>query len=133
MIPTGSQIDNPEIEDVQETSRTWRLDFERGRITGMIDELEAVKQAVYKITMTERFQYLVYTFDYGIEIQSLLGKSPLYVQTELRRRIQEALQQDDRIQSIDNLTIETKGDELTVRFTVVTNYGSFESEVNTIV
>lgn len=132
MIPTGGQI-SPDITEEQETSRTWRLDFEKGRVVGMIDELEAVKQAVLKIIKTERFQYLVYSFDYGIEMQNMLGKSPLYVQTELRRRIHEALTQDDRIQSIEGLTMDVNGDELTARFTVVTNYGSFDTEVNTIV
>ncbi|MGG4344914.1 DUF2634 domain-containing protein [Paenibacillus lautus] len=132
MIPTGGQI-SQDITEEQETSRTWKLDFEKGRVIGMVDELEAVKQAVFKIVKTERFQYLVYSFDYGMEMQNMLGKSPLYVQTELRRRIQEALIQDDRIQSIEGLTMDINGDELTARFTVVTNYGSFESEVNTIV
>lgn len=133
MIPTGGQIISTDITEEQETSRTWRLDFEKGRVIGMVDDLEAVKQAVFKIVKTERFQYLIYSFDYGIEMQNMLGKSPLYVQTELRRRIQEALLQDDRIQSIEGLTMDINGDELTARFTVVTNYGNFEAEVNTIV
>ena len=42
-----------DVEDVEEeaeqTSRTYRIDFENGCIDGMIDGLEAVKQAITKI------------------------------------------------------------------------------------
>jgi len=128
MIPTGGQIPAERTLAVQQPSRTWRLDFERGRVAGMIDGLEAAKQAVFKILQTERFRYLVYSFHYGVELEALIGQGPLFVRADIRRRIEEALLQDDRIRGISGLTLEGEGDQLLVRFTVLTDSGSFEVE-----
>jgi len=125
MIPAGGSIDSQNIDTVELPSRTWRLDFERGRVTGMIEGLEAVRQAVFKILQTERFRYLIYDADYGVELASLVGRDPVFVQSELRRRIAEALTQDDRIDSVTDFQIDITGDTATVRFTVVSTFGSF--------
>jgi len=131
MIPAGGSIDSQNIDTVELPSRTWRLDFERGRVTGMIEGLEAVRQAVFKILQTERFRYLIYDADYGVELASLVGRDPVFVQSELRRRITEALIQDDRIEDVTDFQIDVTGDAATVRFTVVSTFGSFQQEVTT--
>lgn len=91
----------------------------------MVDGLEAVKQAAFVILETERFKYLIYSFNFGSELQGAIGKSPLFVQSEVRRLIKEALIQDDRITDVRDLTIETQGDSMLVEFTVVTVFGNF--------
>ncbi len=134
MIPTGGQLTAalPSGTAVQ-PSRTWRLDAETGRIAGKIDGLEAVKQAVFKILQTERYAYMAYSFDYGVELKNLMGQSPAYAQSELRRRIAEALLQDTRIQIVRDFQFEQTGDSMTVRFTVESSAGTFDQEVNAIV
>lgn len=134
MIPTGGQLTAalPSGTAVQ-PSRTWRLDAETGRIAGKIDGLEAVKQAVFKILQTERYAYMAYSFDYGVELKNLMGQSPAYAQSELRRRIAEALLQDARIQNVRDFQFEQTGDSMTVRFTVESSAGTFDQEVNAIV
>lgn len=127
-IPQGGTLQG-DIEIVQQPSRTYRLDFQRGRISGMTDRLDAVRQAVYKIFHTERFAYLIYDFAYGYEGNGLIGKDRLFVQSEIRRRLQEALLQDDRIAEIKGLQIEFEGDTAQVRFTVICDYGAFDMEV----
>ena len=47
MIPEV-EADMIDIEVETEPSRTYALDIENGRIRGIADELEAVKQAVYR-------------------------------------------------------------------------------------
>lgn len=130
MIPQGSTINAP-IEEVEQPSLTWKLDFEKGKVTRVIDNLEAIKQAVFKILQTDRFNYLIYSFNYGNELESLIGQSPLFVQSEFTRMITEALTQDDRITGIENMQIDIEGDRMLARFIVVTQYGSFEQEVST--
>lgn len=134
MIPTGGQL-TPALpgRTAVHPSRTWRLDAETGRIAGKIDGLEAVKQAVFKILQTERYAYMAYSFDYGVELRSLMGQSPAYAQSELRRRIAEALLQDARIQNVRDFQFEQTGDSMTVRFTVESSAGTFDQEVNAIV
>lgn len=129
MIPQGGSLTNASVQEVQQPSRTWKMDFEKGCITGQIDGLDSVKQAVFKVLQTDRFWYNVYSFNYGHELGPLIGKSPLYVRSEVSRKISEALLQDDRIQAIDGLDIEYLGDEMIVRFVVVTKFGNFEQEV----
>lgn len=126
MIPFGGTIKNAQVQEQEQPSYTWKLDFKSGRITGNIDELEAIKQAVFKILQTERYSYLIYSFDYGSQLEHLIGKNPLLARSEVTRIIQEALSQDDRIERVENIQIDIQGDNMTVRFIVVTLFGSFE-------
>ncbi|MGG4449660.1 DUF2634 domain-containing protein [Brevibacillus porteri] len=125
MIPTGTSILNAPVEAQEQTSLTWKLDVENKRITQMVDGLEAVKQAVYIILETQRFQYLIYSFNFGSELQGLIGKSPLFVQSEIRRLIKEALLQDERITDVQNVRFQSQGDSMLVEFTVVSVFGDF--------
>lgn len=125
MIPTGGSVINAPVEAQNQPSLTWKLDLENKRITQMIDGLEAVKQAAFIILETERFQYLIYSFDFGSELEGLIGKSPLFVQSEIRRLIKEALLQDDRITDVRDVNFQTNGDSMLVEFTVVSVFGNF--------
>ncbi|MBP1961166.1 DUF2634 domain-containing protein [Paenibacillus aceris] len=87
-----------QLLQAKQASKTYQLDPVSNRIVGIVDRLEAVKQAVYKILQTERFEHTIYGSDYGSELSSVIGKSDTYVRVELNRRIQEALMQDDRLQ-----------------------------------
>lgn len=127
MIPIGGAI--LDAEEVQETSRTYGVDFANKRTTGYVDGLEAVKQAVYKILQTDRFMHLIYDANYGSEISGLQGRSEGYVRSEIARRITESLLQDDRISAVENMQITISGDQALCVFTVVSTYGDFRSEV----
>lgn len=131
MIPDFDEelLDDP-LDDQPLPSLTWQIDLKKGKIVGKTDGLEAIKQAVFKVFQTDRFWHDIYTFDYGHELTLLLGSSPVFVQSEATRIIQEALMSDDRVQSVENVVAETQGDQMTIRFTVVTVYGSFEQEVS---
>lgn len=125
--PTGTIIPSSlEIVEEQQPSLTFGIDFDRGRVIGMVDGLDAVKQAVFLILQTERYRHLIYTPDYGCELEGLVGRDPLFVQSEIKRRIREALMQDDRIEDVTNFSIQFDGDSALVRFTVVSAFGSFE-------
>lgn len=111
-------------------NKTYKMMFDTDRIQGTItDDLEAVKQAIYKIINTERYKFLIYSWNYGIELENLFGKPIPYVLPEIPRRIKEALTQDDRIKDVlgFDLTYNRKGDVL-AKFTVVTIYGNLEIE-----
>lgn len=127
--PEGAIIPSEiEVEEEQQPSLTYAIDFEKGRIRGMIDELEAVKQAVFLILQTERYRYLIYSDDYGSELEGLIGRDPLFVQSEIKRRIREALMQDDRIEDVTNFRLQFNGDSVLIRFTVISIFGEIEAE-----
>jgi len=126
MIPTGGQINNEQLEEVTQPSYTYKLDRNTRRVSGMVDGQDAVKQAVFKILQTVRYRHEIYSFDYGHELESLIGTNPLFVEAEVRRMLDEALLQDERIRKIADLKVEVTGDAITAVFTVVTDTGAFE-------
>ena len=128
MIPKTNVISG-EIEVAELPTLTHRMDREKEYIKGKTDEIEAMKQAVYKILMTERYGSIIYSGDYGIELADLFGQPVSYVCPELERRITEALLWDKRIESVDNFQFDlTQKGVVSVRFDVHTIFGSFETE-----
>jgi len=119
-----------EVTDDAETTKTYKLSTDK--IQGFTDELYALQQAIYKVLNTEKYEYPIYSFSYGIELESLIGKDSVYVRIELKRRIQECLLQDERITSVDNFNLTVTGDEMLCTFDVASIYGNFTitKEVN---
>lgn len=132
MIPKiGFSNDGFELNE--QPTLTHRMDKEEEYIKGKTDEIEAMKQAVYKILMTERYGSIIYSGNYGIELKDLFGQPVSYVCPELERRITEALLWDKRIESVDNFEFDLSGKGIvSVRFNVQTIFGGFETgrEVN---
>ncbi len=129
MIPSTAGFLNEDFEIEKQPSQTYKMDLDSSLIRGYTDGLEAVKQAIYKIIMTERYQYVMYSWNYGIELLNLFGKPVTYVCPELKRRISEALLMDDRIQGVDNFEFDfpRKG-VVYVTFTVHTIFGDVQAE-----
>ena len=130
MIPSGNAILTTGLNVVKQPSKQHRMDLDNTRIIGTCDSLEAVKQSVYKILNTERYGYLIYSWNYGIELIDLYGKPPMYVCPELERRVKEALLQDDRITGVDKFEfdVSNKG-VVSVTFTVHTLFGDLNEEM----
>lgn len=98
-------------------------------INGTCDGLDAMKQVIYKILNTERYQYPIYSWDYGVELSDLIGEPVSYVCAEIERRITEALTQDDRIESISDFEFDiSKKHEVVCAFVVHTIFGDVENE-----
>lgn len=122
-----------EFQFVREPGFTHKLDTERNKVAGYVDDREAYKQAVYKILNTERYEYIIYSWNYGVEFQNLIGMPIYYVIPELEGRITEALMQDDRTVAVGNFDFDTsKRGIVHVKFTVTSIYGdeTIETDVN---
>lgn len=127
MLPEGNDRLIREYQVVKAPSRTYRMDPDSKRIAGYVDSLEAVEQTVYCILNTERYDNLIYSWNYGAEIRSLYGRPVSFVKSELKRRIKEALLQDDRITDVTSFTFEDRGRTLTVKFCVITDFGGIQA------
>lgn len=131
MIP---EIEITEFEFEEEKnlpSKTYRIDFDAGRISGFTDEIEAVKQAIILILNTDRFRHLIYSWDYGSELKNVIGEDFDIAESEAKRYITEALTQDDRITAVSdfNFTKMTEKQTARISFTVETIYGTTSGEV----
>jgi len=122
VIPQSNIDVELSLDESIETSRTYKMVGDR--IQGYTDGIEALKQATYKVLNTERYEYPIYSFNYGIELESLLGKDPVYVQIELKRRIRECLLRDDRVTEVDNFRFEVAGDTIQCTFDVHSIFGN---------
>lgn len=130
MIPKSVLSTEFVFENSTELSRTYKLIG--NKIQGFTDGLDALKQAIYKVLNTERYEYPIYSFYYGVEFENLIGKDKMYVEIELKRRITECLLRDDRISNVDNFIFESNGDSLLCTFDVHSIYGDLtvSQEVN---
>lgn len=133
MIPIYEELplDNEmqAVEAEEEPSLTFRLDESNKRIIGMIDELDAIRQTIYCILRTERYQYEMYSEDYGSELQGLVGQPVPLVFVNLQDNIRDALLSDDRILAVDNFQFEEVGHgAVAVSFAVETEIGDVEIE-----
>lgn len=91
---------------------------------GRADGTEAIRQAILKILNTERYENEIYSWDYGIELQDLFGMSMIYVMSEIKLRIEDALLADDRVASVDGFEVERVGKRtIHCKFTVTTSQG----------
>ncbi len=111
-------------------TKTHRMELYEGNyILGFVDSLKAMEQAIYKILRTERYKYIIYSWNYGIELEDLFGMPVEYCVVELERRISEALLQDNRITAVDGFEFDTESERGTVlikKFVVETVFGEIQ-------
>lgn len=113
-----------------ETQPSFTYKLSEQRVSGYVDELEAYKQAVYKILNTERYEHVIYSWNYGVELKELFGQHIAYVVPELERRIREAIMQDNRTVSVTDFQFDTsKFGEVVVSFKATSIYGETEQQL----
>lgn len=129
-VPVSNDVFSLELNAANPPSKSFKLDPETGSVTRRIDGMEAVKQAVFKILNTERYLYPIYSWDYGVELSDLFGEPYDYVCAESERRICEALEVDDRINSVGEFNFSRgKKGSVIVSFTVHSIYGGFDDHL----
>lgn len=127
-----TEIPNDDIENEYEIpTKTYAIDFETGRIGGIIDGIDAVKQAIIKAVITPRFKCLIYDDQYGSEIkEDVIGEnsSEAYLQTVIPEYINDALLPDERIIDVGDFNIIIEKDNAMISFTAHTIYGDIQIE-----
>ena len=86
---------------------------------------EGIKVWIYKAIKTNRYQHEIYTWDYGCEIESLIGKGFQigFIKSETKRYIEEALIINPYITKINSITVDFNKDILTAHVDLETIYG----------
>lgn len=128
------EIDD-EVNLVSYTNKTFKMNETAKRFSNMIDDEDtenAIKQTVYCILNTQRYDSEIFSSDYGFEYQDLIGEDIDYVCAVLPSRIKEALTMDDRIEDVTDFDISVKNKSVFAKFTVVTadEDVEVETEVN---
>lgn len=143
------QIDNAienKVQIIEIPSKTYKLNINefniissdneqyiegQDRIIGFVDNIDAIKQSVYHILNTERYAYLIYEDNYGIELNQFKGQGFEFLEMNIEDVLKEALTYDLRIINVVvNEINEINKDSAEVKFTVQSIYGDLQVEVN---
>ena len=92
---------------------------------------DEMKKWIYKAMKTERFRYLAYSWQYGLEVRPYIGKV-MGVQerySEMKRIIIECLMVNPYIKSIDRIDFTAEREKLTVDIGLTTIYGEVSVNV----
>lgn len=94
----------------------------------IIKENEAIKVWCYKALKVPRYQYEIYSWDYGSELMELIGKpyTPSLTKEEAKRYIKEALLINPYITEVNILDVSFKDALLSAEVEIKTIYGSME-------
>lgn len=129
---TGGDLNLVKFAVTTQPGYTHKLDIAQDHVHGMTDGRDALYQAIYLILNVERYAYPIYSWNYGAELTDLIGKSKDYAISEIKRRVTEALEQDDRIIRVDDWSFEAGRNWIHATFTAYTIYGelTFTQEVS---
>jgi hypothetical protein len=129
-----SDVQDIEVSTDLPIPKEWAWDYEKNDFLlknnkpYLVEGLEAVKIWAYKALSTERFKHQVYGWEYGSEINSLIGSefSRAAVESEVPRLAWEALQSNPYITGVNDFIIEFDGDSLSIELTIETTFGDME-------
>lgn len=121
-----------ETETEEDIPREYGIDFETGQLTGKVVEgLDAIRVWAWMALKTARYRYEMYSWDYGCEIESLIGRgnSKEYLESETRRMVEECLSMNPHILGISEFDCKILDEKLILRFTMETDMGEVELNV----
>lgn len=140
IFPFFGDVKTSEQEYQLPIYREVRWDFENNKPFLLNGEFvfvtgnEAIKTWIFKALQVKRYEKMIYTFDYGQEIQEIIGKgySKVLINAEITRLIKECLLINPYIKSIDNIKITFKNSTLFISADISTVYGEFDIKGVTI-
>lgn len=129
-LPEGVGLD-VSLQYVGKPTKTFLIDWSSKQISGMDEGLLAMRQAVEIILQNERFEWQIYSSNFGSELETLVGEERDFIESELPRRIEDAFSGDSRILTVENFVFTEKiPGELSCSFDVRTVYGTLTEEVS---
>jgi Protein of unknown function (DUF2634). len=118
--------------DTNTTLLEYAVNFDKGRLTGdIVEGQEALKIWIYLALKCTRYRYVIYSWDYGNELESLIGNSfsREYLEAECKDMVENCLLVNEKIKSIDNFEITLDNDQLKLSFIANTIFGEVEINV----
>ncbi|MBE6043535.1 MAG: DUF2634 domain-containing protein [Clostridium thermopalmarium] len=142
IFPTDVNLENIIAETTQKEDelplfKEYAWDFEKNDFiyknggNVILEGNEALKVWIYKALKTERYKYLAYTWNYGHEFNSIMGRkySEEYIESEAKRLLNECLLVNPYILSLSNVKVYSNGRNLHIDFIANTVYGEVNISV----
>ena len=117
-----------EVAETQSVApyKEYEFDFSNNTLTGkLLEGKEALKVWIYKALLTPRYVHPIYTWDYGQDLDELIGKGyeADYIKSEVERKVTECLLINERITRCHSFEINLLNDTLHITFTAETTFG----------
>lgn len=127
-----------EVEDLDDTEEEiipyeYGIDFETGQLTGeIVSGVDAIKVWAWLALNTARYRYLIYSWEYGSELESLIGTefTEEFTAARAKKFIEECLFENEHITDISEYNAIFENDRLTCSFIMGTEYGEEEMTIN---
>lgn len=134
MFPFEEDLDEIIEEETEEYyPREYGIDFSTGKLTGKIVEgKKALAVWLYLALKIERYKFYTYSWDYGNELNSLIGKnySQEHIDSEVKRMITDCIEENPYIEGIEDLEVNRTDTGLIISFLILTDYGEEEMSIN---
>ena len=130
---TDEELELTEEEVTTSSIREYEIDFKTHQLTGRIVEgVEALCVWAYLALRAKRYKWVIYSWFYGSEHSNLVGYSysEEYLHSEVQRYIEECLLENEHITGVEDLEVSQIKDVLSIKFTLVTDIGSKEVEMD---
>ena len=82
MLPNNDGLPT-DIEVDEQPSKTFAMNFNKENVVGWCDRIKAVQQAIFLILNIERYTCPIVSWNYGVELASLIGKPVTYCVPEI--------------------------------------------------
>ncbi|GKV54232.1 hypothetical protein NCCP2222_01790 [Sporosarcina sp. NCCP-2222] len=126
-----------EVETLQDVY-AYKFDYDQERLvvtgTGKAVKggpIDAYRFWAVKCCLTERYKYVSYTDDFGVEFERIMAADyprPI-AESEIKRTITEALMVDERTVSVGGFSFEWEGDSCWIHFDLESVYGTDYVEI----
>ena len=131
-LPTSSTGISENVQFEAQPTLTFYVDPISKKIKGTAQNFDVMQQAIEIMLSVERYKWQIYTSNFGMEFDGLIGEDPGYVASELQRRISDALSIDNRIIGIEDFEYTVDDGVLTATLTVRTVYGNVDQQVEVV-
>ena len=137
LFPFDDTEEFPDLIEEESNEEYIYKDFEienrkTMRMTGKIVEgRDSIEQWAHIALRTSRYDWLIYSWDFGEEYTELIGYSysQEYLDNEVERTITECLTENPYISGIEDLTVTVEDSHLHIEFIMLTDFGEVRMDV----
>lgn len=129
----NESVDRVEEETTEDVYREIQWDYDLSKpliLNGnfvIVEGLEAVKTWCWKALHTDRYKHLIYTWEYGLDMEQFMGEAfNSLTKVEIIREITEGLMQNEYVTNVDDFNISKEKKKVFVEFNINTKFGGIE-------
>jgi hypothetical protein len=132
-LVNGEEVEEEELPLYKEFD--WNFNENRFKLVDgkfvVVEGKDALKIYIYKALITVKNRYIIYSDEYGSDLEELIGKGFTngFIRSQVKRYIKESLLINPYIESINNFKLDFEEDVLKISLNIGTIYGEVSINV----